>query len=123
MAIPLGRKTTASDIEERTWRITLDSPKGEAYRFKAHRENCETAEDGTFETKNLGVTVERQLPQITAKTYTATVDGQTHAATGAVIAALLSAAVDAERLVDIKLEEERRTAVASPIPAGPGSGK
>ena len=50
MAIAFGQSTQTFTVERRTWHFQIASPKGAIPSIEVYREECETAEDGTFRT-------------------------------------------------------------------------
>lgn len=69
MAIDKGTKTLDIKTEERTWRITIETPKGGDPTVTIHRETVRTAPDGSVISKEPGATVIRSLSRSAAQSF------------------------------------------------------
>lgn len=105
MAIDQGTETVAITTEERTWRITIDTPKGADPTVTIHRQTVRSTPDGSvLAVDNINNPIRRSLSTIAKEEIT--VDGVT--LSGVQTAAFLSAWADMWRQQDIdRLEEER----------------
>lgn len=107
MALDQGTETLAITTQERSWRITIETPKGGDPTVTVHRETVRTAPDGTIISKEPCGQVSRSLSVTAAQTFK--VGGNSYSV--AEIAGVIAAIADAWRQEDIEAEAKTRLAV------------
>jgi|SRR5947209_9693779 len=106
MAIDQGTETLAIKTQERTWRLTIETPKGGQYVATAYREVVRTTPDGTVISKEPSGMTSRVLSDVQAEVqpFTPAAAGWI---SGAELAGLLAARADAWRQADLEAEAAR----------------
>jgi hypothetical protein len=97
MAITMGTETVALTIEERTWRVNIETPRGEVPIVTVFREIIRADASGAVVSREVGPVASRAADAVAADQFTA--DGVT--VTGAQLAALIAQAADQWRQADI----------------------
>lgn len=108
MAIDQGTETLVVSTQERSWRISIDTPKGGDPVVTVHREIVRTAPDGAVISKETCAQVSRSLSATAAQTFK--IGGASY--TVAEIATVIAAVADIWREEDIKIEAQRVAALA-----------
>jgi hypothetical protein len=106
MALDQGTVTVAVTSQERTWRVSIETPRGVDPTIKVFREEVKTDANGIVISKTVGVRVSRGLSVTAAQSFT--VAGKTY--TTAEIAVVIAAIADAWRTEDIAAAAAKVTA-------------
>lgn len=102
MAIDQGTETLAIKTEERTWHVTIETPKGGDPVVTVHREIVRTLPDGSVISKEPCGSVSRSLSATAKQAFK--VGGQSY--TTAEIAGVIAAVADVWREEDIKQRKD-----------------
>jgi hypothetical protein len=97
MAITISTETIAVTTEERTWRVNIETPRGEVPTVTVFREVVRTDAPGAVISRVQGATISRQADAVAEQSFTAA--GIT--VTGAQLASLVAQAADQWRQEDI----------------------
>ncbi len=109
MATILGTETLDLTKEERTWRINIDSPKGEDPVVTAWREIVRTAPDGTVISREQAGSIQRALSTVAENTIPVP-GGNGMQLSIEQLAATIAATADQWRQQDIEAEAARLAA-------------
>ena len=100
MAIDQGSSTVTINSQERTWRVNIETAKGQDPVVTAYREEVKTASDGTIVSKESNTQTQRSLSTVAKETqpFTPTTPG---VVTGVELATLIADRIDMWRKADM----------------------
>ncbi len=107
MAIDQGTETMIIASQERTWRVNIETAKGEDPVVTVWREVVRTAPDGSVISRESAGDFSRSLSEVAAETITVPGSSPAITLTMAQLAAAIAATADQWRLQDIAAAEGR----------------